>query len=101
MSTSTVEGRSRPIDDWLIYRHWDPSRGGYGPVRDSYAYNGSEIRAENEIKDLGLEARLSVQESVESISVLIRSASDSFLVTIPVAKPGTDRRWSEAAGDFL
>ena len=82
---AVVPGRTRPIDDWLIYRHWDPSRGGYGPVRDSYAYNGAEVRAENEIKDLGLEARLSVQESVESISVLIRSASDSFLVTIPVA----------------
>ena len=83
---AAVEGRARPTDDWLIYKHWDPSRGRYGPVRDFYAYNGGEIRAENEIKDLGLEARLSVDESVESISVLIRSGSDPFVVTIPVAK---------------
>jgi len=83
---AAVEGRAWPTDDWLIYKHWDPSRGRYGPVRDFYAYNGGEIRAENEIKDLGLEARLSVDESVESISVVIRSGADPFVVTIPVAK---------------
>jgi len=85
---AAVEGKSNPIDEWLVYRHWDPSRGGYGPVRDFYAYNGSDVRAENEIKDLGLEARLSVGESVESISVLIRSGADRFVVTVPVAKRG-------------
>jgi signal peptidase I len=83
-----AEATPRATDEWLVYRHWDPSRGRYGPVRDFYSYNGSDVRAENEIKDLGLEARLSVGESVESLAVLIRSGADSFVVTIPVAKPG-------------
>ena len=43
--------------DWIIYRHWDPARRRYGPVRDFYAYNGGELPAENEVVDLGLEAR--------------------------------------------
>ena len=46
--------------DWVIYRHWDPARRRYGPVRDFYAYNGGELPADNEVVDLGLEARLTV-----------------------------------------
>ena len=56
----------------------------YGPVRDFYAYNGGELPAENEVIDLGLEARLSVGDSVEAISAGLRSGSDQFLVRIPV-----------------
>ena len=51
--------------DWVIYRHWDPARRKYGPVRDFYAYNGGEFPAENEVVDLGLEARVTVGDSVE------------------------------------
>ena len=54
----TARGDTRPREDWLDYQHWDPSRGEYGPVRDFYAYNGGDLRAENEVADVGIEARL-------------------------------------------
>lgn len=74
--------------DWVIYRHWDPAARRYGPVRDFYAYNGGELRPENEVTDLGLEARMTVDRSVEAISVALRSGSDQFVVRIPVGLPG-------------
>ena len=84
-----VGATSRPVDDWLIYRHWDPSHGRYGPVRDFYAYNGGDIRADNEIRDLGFEANLLVSSEVESLAVTLRSGSDPFVVTIPVNREGS------------
>ena len=44
--------------DWLDLPALGPGRRRYGPVRDFYAYNGGELPAENEVADLGLEARL-------------------------------------------
>jgi signal peptidase I len=79
---------AEPGDDWIIYRHWDPARKRSGPVRDFYAYNGGELPAENEVTDLGLEARLTVGDSVEAISVALRSGSDRFRVRIPVGLRG-------------
>jgi signal peptidase I len=86
---SATDGAARWADDWLVYKHWDPSRGQYGPVRDFYGYNGGELRAENEVNDLALEARLQVSDSVESISLALRSGTDQFLVRIPVTKAGS------------
>ena len=40
------------------YRHWDPDRGKYWPVHDFNAYNGGDLRGENRVTDLMLEARL-------------------------------------------
>src|SRR5262249_54385124 len=77
-----------PGDDWIIYRHWDPARRRYGPVRDFYAYNGAEVPADNEVADLGLEAGLTIGDAVESISVALRSGWDRFVVRIPVALHG-------------
>jgi signal peptidase I len=74
--------------DWVIYRHWDPSGRQYGPVRDFYAYNGGDLPADNDVADLGLEARLSLDRSVEALSVALRSGSDQFLVRIPVGLGG-------------
>jgi signal peptidase I len=74
--------------DWVIYQHWDPARRRYGPVRDFYAYNGSELPSDNEVSDLGLEARMTVDRSVEALSVALRSGSDRFVVRIPVGLPG-------------
>jgi signal peptidase I len=84
----TSDGEAGPVDDWLIYRHWDPSRGRYGAVRDFYAYNGSELPADNEVTDLALEARLKVGAAVESLSAIVRSGSDQFLLKIPVGRRG-------------
>lgn len=44
--------------------------------------------AENEVIDLGLEARLSVGNSVEAISAALRSGADQFVVRIPVELGG-------------
>jgi signal peptidase I len=74
--------------DWMIYRHWDPARRKYGPIRDFYAYNGGEFPAENEVLDLGLSASLTVTESVDAISTALRSGADQFLVRVPVRLGG-------------
>ncbi len=74
--------------DWVIYQHWDPAKRGYGLVRDFYAYNGGELLADNEVSDLGLEARITVDSSVEAVSAALRSGADRFVVRIPVGLPG-------------
>jgi signal peptidase I len=79
---------SVPGGDWILYRNWDPARRRYGPVRDFYAYNGGEMPADNEVSDLALEARLTVDRSVEAISAAVRSGSDLFVVRIPVGLRG-------------
>jgi signal peptidase I len=83
-----VDAPGRAADDWLVYKHWDPSRARYGPVRDFYGYNGGELRAENEVRDFAIEARLQVGDSVDSISVALRAGGDQFLVRIPVKSRG-------------
>jgi signal peptidase I len=75
-------------EDWLVYRHWDPVLGRYGPIRDHYAYNGSELDADNSVPDLAIETRLTVTPKVESISVMLRSRGDRFVVRIPVGGRG-------------
>jgi signal peptidase I len=79
----------RPRDDWLVYKHWDPSRGQYGPIRDFYGYNGGDLRADNEVPDLGLEARLCVRDDVDVLSVALHSRSDRFVIRIPVGRRGS------------
>jgi signal peptidase I len=75
--------------DWLVYKHWDPVSGRYGPVRDFYGYNGGDLRSDNEVGDLGLDARLSISDAVDALSVAIRSGSDQFVVRIPVGRSGS------------
>ena len=72
-------------DDWVAYKHWDAGRGGYGAITDFHGYNGSEPRELNEVKDLGMEARVTLGESVETISVALRSGFDRFVLRIPTA----------------
>jgi signal peptidase I len=90
---AAASGKGRPIDDWLIYRHWEPSRGRYGPIQDFYGYNGSDLQSDNRIGDLGFEARLEVSESVESLAIRLRSGADVFQVRIPVASHGKLELW--------
>jgi signal peptidase I len=86
---AAAENQARQNDDWLIYKHWDPAQGSYGPVRDFYGYNGNEPRDFNEIDDVGMEARMRVSASVDSISVALRSGSDQFVVRVPVGRRGS------------
>ena len=99
---SAVDAPGRWADDWLVYKHWDPSRAQYGPVRDFYAYNGGELRGENEVRDFMIEARLQVSDSVESIA---RGASIGS-GPVPAADSGHSARQGRAgpqrsAGDRL
>jgi signal peptidase I len=75
-------------EDWLVYRHWDPMLGRYGAVRDHYAYNGSDLAADNVVPDLALEARVAIGQDVETLAVMIRSGGDRFVVRIPIQGSG-------------
>jgi len=77
-------------EDWLVYRHWDPVAERYGPIRDHYAYNGSDLGADNVVPDLALEGRLTLEPDVQAIAVMIRSGGDRFVVRIPVGDPRRD-----------
>jgi len=90
---SPSSNKGRPVDDWLIYRHWEPSRARYGPIQDFYGYNGGEVQAENRIADIGFEARLAASESVESLALRLRSGADVFQIRIPVASHGEIEVW--------
>jgi signal peptidase I len=80
--------RGSASDDWVVYKHWDAGRGGFGHMTDFHGYNGSEPRELNEIKDVGMEARVTLSESIESISVALRSGFDRFVLRIPTASNG-------------
>ena len=71
-----------PID-WLVYRHWDPDRARYTPVYDFTPYNGGDLRGENRVSDLMIEARLTVEPNVRAVLVRIDAGADRFVVAIP------------------
>ena len=58
-------------------------------MTDFHGYNGSEPRQLNEIKDVGVEAKLAISQSVERISVAIVSEFDRFELRIATG-PGGD-----------
>ncbi len=78
--TPTSDGR----EDWLEYRHWDPDRGRYGPVRDFCPYNGGEVRGDNVVRDLMIEADVSARPDVRSVAIRIDHGVDHFAINVPV-----------------
>lgn len=80
--------RSRLGVDWLVYEHWDPVRNRPGPIRDFYAYDGEEGRVENEVRDLGLEAEVAVDRSVDFLAIRLRSGARRFEIHLPVERAG-------------
>ncbi|WP_165244352.1 signal peptidase I [Paludisphaera soli] len=70
-------------DDWIVYRNWDPGLGRYAPIRDYYGYNGGDVRSDNPVADVGLEARVALGEGVDSLVLSLRSAGDRFVVRVP------------------
>jgi signal peptidase I len=82
-------GSDREPIDWIEYRHWAADRGHYGPVSDFSAYNGGELRGENNATDLMLEARLTCSPGVRDLTLRINSGSDRFFVTLPIGGVGT------------
>lgn len=80
--------------DWLEYRHWDPERGTYGPIRDFCAYNGGETRRINRVHDLSIEADVAVGPGVESLAIRFQTRGNRLTATLPVESglPITVRR---------
>src|SRR5262249_5664147 len=74
--------------DWVEYQHWDPDRARFTAVYDYNPYNGAELRGENRVSDLMLEARLTVGDDVPAIDVRMDSGSDRFVVTLPFGEEG-------------
>ena len=90
---STPSGfvRKPPADgpdviDWLEYRHWQPDRGSYGPVRDYLGYNGLDVPGENRVDDLMLDAHVRVSQNVSSLVLRFSQGDDRIFVAIP-ARP--------------
>ncbi len=71
-------------EDWLEYRHWDPDRSQYGPVRDFCPYNGDDSRGENLVRDLMVEADVSVRPDVRAVAVRVDHGPDHFAILVPV-----------------
>ena len=74
--------------DWLEYRHWDPDLGRYGPIQDSYPYNGGDRRAGHVVRDVMVDASISVRADVDAVQVRIVHGSDRFILTLPVDAKG-------------
>ncbi len=70
--------------DWMLYRNWQPERGGYGPVLDFLPYNGLDLPGENRVDDLMIEADVAVDTEAEGVAVRLQKEGDRFLVVIPV-----------------
>ena len=78
-------GTSSDLMDWVDYLHWDPERGRYAPVYDFNSYNGAEIRGENVVSDLMVEAKIQPGAEARAVAIRIDFGSDRFVVSIPVA----------------
>jgi len=80
--------------DWVDYRHRDPDRAQYTPIYDFNPYNGGELRGENRVPDVMIEARLVVGSDVPTVDVRLNSGADRFLISLPfgAAKPPQVRR---------
>ena len=83
----TGEASDRP--DWVEYRHWQPDRGAYGPIRDFTGYNGLDVPGEQRIKDLIFSARVAPGRGCTAVVVRIDSGADRFLVTLPIGGPAS------------
>jgi signal peptidase I len=75
--------------DWLEYRHWQPDRGSYGPVRDYNPYNGIDLPGEHRVDDLMIEAEIAPSPALRAVVVRLSNRADHFLATIPVDQKGS------------
>jgi len=80
--------------DWVDYRHRDPDRGQYSPIYDFNPYNGGELRGENRVPDVMVEADLVVGHDIGTVELRLNSGADRFLISFPfgTAKPVEVRR---------
>jgi signal peptidase I len=75
--------------DWIEYHHVRADNGGrYAPVTDFLAYNGGELRGENLVGDLMLEAKLKCGADLCGLTVRIDSGGDRFGISLPIGGAG-------------
>ena len=88
-STFRHEPATPPVDaiDWLEYRHWQPDRARYGPIRDYTPYNGADLPGDNRVNDLMLAATVTLG-SPGAVRLWIGGEADEFVVTLPIGGAG-------------
>ena len=97
-----VKGDTQPRTDWLVYKHWDPANGRYGPVRDFYAYNGGDLRADNDVADLGMEGSLVRQRGRRcDLGGQLGRAPINLSLKIPVGRRRIDRAVAKQPAEEL
>ncbi len=74
--------------DWLEYRHFDPDRGAYGPVKDHTPYNGSRGAGEHVVRDLMLEAKVQLGPNVKALVARSQALGESVWVSVPTNGQG-------------
>jgi signal peptidase I len=74
--------------DWLEYRHWQPERGAYGPVRDHNSYNGIDLEGEHRVEDLMIEFDVAVRSDIRAVAVRLNGGADRFVISLPVDGQG-------------
>ena len=89
-------------EDWLEYHHFDPDRGRHGAIRDFCPYNGGDLRGDNVVRDLMIEADVSVRPDVKSLTLRLEHGPDHFAVVLPVDGRGRPEvrhngRWVDVA----
>ena len=70
--------------DWLSYRHWDPDRGRFGPIRDFCPYNGGDLRGDNIVRDLAFDAQIVAHPGTVGLMLRLDHGGDRFQVRVPV-----------------
>jgi signal peptidase I len=88
-SSTLVHKRAEPVAetfDWAEYLHWDPDRGRYAAIHDFNGYNGGDLRGDNPVTDLMVEARIAATADVESVALRIDAGTDRFQVELPVGR---------------
>jgi signal peptidase I len=70
--------------DWLDYRHWDPDTGGFGPIRDFYAYNGGDVRGDNVVTDLMLDFKVTARPDARNLVLRFSPSTEAVFITLPI-----------------
>jgi signal peptidase I len=82
-STAGPGGGGRGFD-WIEYKHVDPDRADYGPIRDFIAYNGARLGSGSQVDDLMVEASLELSEEAEALAIRFRAGPGAMRLTIPL-----------------
>lgn len=96
------KGGHRLATDWLEYRHWQPDRDTYGPLRDFTPYNGGDLPGEYRVEDVAIEVEFQAGDA--SLTVRLGGGGDEFEIDIPRGDYGCsplvrhNGRWVELSG---